>query len=331
MSDLFAAGDTTSAIESAVASMSDADASALDFGNLVEQARDDTGKFTKPEPVEAEAKAEPDAKAKDEPAEVEAADDADEDYIELPAEAEGAEPSKLKLSEVLDGYKRSQTLQQELEQARKVAPIPAEFEQQLQQQVAARQQLMSLIEELQAVTKPALPDLELVNPNNPNKFNPAAYHQQVAEYQRQMAEREALNQARAYAEKQQAEQMAVVAEAQYRREFAKAVELWPELKDKAAARKVVDDVANAYGFTPQEVQSIGDARVLSVLKDALAFRQGKAAQETAVKVVKAKPKLVRATARQSAGGRSASAAQHLERLGKTGSMDDAVAALAELL
>ncbi len=327
MSELFPAGDTTSAIESAVASMSDADAGALDFGDLVEQPRDEAGKFAKPE---AEAKAGPDD-AKQPEAEAAADADDDEDYIELPPEAEGAEPAKLKLADVLDGYRQSKTLRQELEQARKVAPIPAEFEGELTQQVAARQQLMALLDELHNATQPMVPDLELVNPNNPNKFNPAAYHQQVAQYQQQMAERQQIQQARALAENQQAEQQAVIAEARYRREFAKALELWPELKDKAVARKVVDDMAKTYGFTPEEVQAIGDARVLSVLKDALAFRTGKAAQETAVKVVKAKPKLVRATARQSAGGRSVSAAQHLERLGKTGSMDDAVAALAELL
>ena len=124
MSDLFPAGDTTSALESAVSSMSDADASSLDFGGLVEQPRDEVGKFAKPE-AEADAKAEPEAKAKDEPeAEAEALAD-DEDYIELPADEEGKEPSKLKLTEVLDGYKRSQTMAQELEQARKAMPMPA--------------------------------------------------------------------------------------------------------------------------------------------------------------------------------------------------------------
>lgn len=328
MSDLFPAGDTTSALESAVASMSDADASSLDFGGLVEQPRDEVGKFAKPE---AEAKAEPEAKAKDEPeAEAEAATD-DEDYIELPADEEGKEPSKLKLTEVLEGYKKSQTLAQELEQVRKAAPMPAEIERELATQVQARQQLTSVLQELYQATQPIAPDLELVNPNNLEKFNPGLYHQQVAAYQQKQFERQQLQQAYAQAQKEQVEQQKVLAEARYQREWAKATELWPELKDKTAITRVVDDVTKSYGFSLQEVQAIDDARVLAVLKDALAYRNGKAAQETAVKVVKAKPKLVRATARQSASGRTASAAQHMERLGKTGSMDDAVAALAELL
>lgn len=331
MSDLFPAGDTTSALESAVASMSDTDAASLDFGGLAEPARDDSGKFTKPDAgQEAEAKAEPEAKAKDEPAEAEAADDADEDYIELPPEGEGAEPSKLKLSEVLDGYKQAQTLRQELEQAKRAAPVPAEIEREIGAQVQARQQLMAVVQELYQATQPVAPDLELTNPNSP-KFNPTLFHEQAAQYQQKQYERQQLQAAYAQAQKEQAEQQGVIAQARYQREMAKALEFWPELKDKATASKVVDGVTQAYGFTLQEVQAIEDARVLAVLKDALAYRSGKAAQETAVKVVKAKPKLVRATARQSTGGRTASAAQHLERLGKTGSMDDAVAALAELL
>lgn len=332
MSDLFPAGDTTSALESAVASMSDADASSLDFGGLVETPRDESGKFTKPEP-EAEAKAEPEDKAKDEkePAEAEAAaDDADEDYIELPPDEEGKEPSKLKLTEVLDGYKRSQTLAQELEQVRKSAPMPAEIEREIGAQVQARQQLMAVVQELYQATQPVAPDLDLTNPNSP-KFNPTLFHEQAAAYQQKQYERQQLQQAYAQAQKEQAEQQGVIAQARYQREMAKALEFWPELKDKATANQVVDGVTKNYGFTLQEVQAIEDARVLAVLKDALAYRNGKAAQETAVKVVKAKPKLVRATARQSAGGRTASAAQHMERLGKTGSMDDAVAALAQLL
>ena len=79
----------------------------------------------------------------------------------------------------------------------------------------------------------------------------------------------------------------------WRREQQKLLEMWPEVKEDAYANKVREDASKYYGYSGVEIDSVRDSRQYAVLKDALAYRAMKDAKETAVKVVKAKPKLVK--------------------------------------
>ena len=288
-------------------------------------ARDETGKFqaTKPKeeaPPVVEAKAEAEAPAEDDP----------EDLIEIPGEGEGAEPVRHKLSEVLEGWSKAKQLEAELAEVRKAPAMPPQFEKELVETVQARQKLISVLTELEQTALPPQPSLDLINVNS-QLYNPDQFYRMVTDYQQAVAQRQHVQAAREQATKEQAEQSKVLAEARYQREWAKATEIWPELKDQNARAKAADDVSKTYGFSAQEIQAIDDARVLAVLKDALAYRSGKAAQETAVKVVKAKPKLVRAAARETQNSKQAQYSTAAQRLSQSHSLEDAAEAIGALL
>lgn len=315
---------------SAVAAMPDIEA--LESGT----SRAPNGQFAAKEPAE-QPQADPaaakpvdpaqkpaDAKSDDKPAED------DEDYIELPPEAEGGETQRLKLSEVLDGYRRSNELAQQLETVRQQPTMPAELENTIAHALNDRAQLIQSLEQLEAFMRPVPPDLDLVNINSA-KYNPEQYSQQHAAYQQAMQQLQDAREAREALQTQQAHQRQVIEHVRLQREAEKTLQMWPELKDPTVLQKMTDDVAKSYGFSAQEVMAVADSRVLAVIKDALAYRSGLAAKETAIKVVKAKPKLVRGQARATETGKQAQFAAASQRLSASHSLDDAAEAIGALI
>lgn len=253
----------------------------------------------------------------------------EEDYVELPPEGEGKEPTRFKVSELLAAHKKAGELEQEVTKF-KSQPLDNKIEEVLRHNLQARQQYMDGLKQIQEWMAPQRPNMDLINPQS-DKYDPATYWQQVQTYQRQ-----AEYQAQAKAEhervsKEQAEHNGILEQARLQREWTKSLEVWPELKDTAVRGKVVDDVAKTYNFSPDEIKAIADHRVMSVLKDALAYRAGKAAQETAVKVVTAKPKLIKGGARQAQTGKQAAYSQSFEKLSQSHDIQDAVGAIQALL
>jgi hypothetical protein len=97
----------------------------------------------------------------------------------------------------------------------------------------------------------------------------------------------------ANAEKQKAVQAQRMQE-QLNREYAMLTEKFPEFKDTAKAKTILDEVRKTaveyYGFSPQEVQIIADHRHVQVLRDAKAWRQYQANLKAAAgKKVPAQP------------------------------------------
>jgi len=260
----------------------------------------------------------------------EAAED-DDDYIELPPEEEGKEPTRLKLNEVLTGYREAQALKSQVEQYRAQSGITPDVEKIVVQSQQARQQYIATANELFALMQPKLPSDELVNPYSPH-YNPELYHQQFSQAKALI---QARHQMKADADRVAQEHAAHEAElnlVKLSRVAREVVEIAPELKDPKAVQKFYSDVESAYGFSSKELDAIGDARVVRVLKDALAGRQSKATAETVKKAVSAKPKLVRSAARQApANGKRANLSNALERLSQTGSLDDGARAIEALL
>ncbi len=302
------------------------DIEALERGPAVDRAAD--GKFAS---RETPAKADPPADEKDAaPAKAEEVAEDDEDYIEVPAEAEGAEPERIKLTEALERYKKFETLQADLEKARQAQPPPEQYEQAIVEATDKATQYLNGIRQLQQWMQPQPPNPELVNPASPN-FAPELYHQQLQQAQQIVQLRAQLDQEAQRVAAENSEKQTLVLRARMDREKAEAMKIWPELQDKSTRSKVVEDFSAAYKFSPEEVKAIGDHRVLAVIKDALAYRQGLKAKEAAVKVVTAKPKLVKGTARQSQTGKQARLAAASERLSQTNSLDDAAEVIGALL
>lgn len=274
------------------------------------------------EPVKTELEKAP-VKA-EEPAEDE------DDYIELAGEGEGAEPTKIKLADAIERYQAYEKVQAELAEAKKAQPPPEHYEQAIAKAHDEATQYLNGLRQLEQWMQAPQPNPDLVNPASQN-YNPELYHQQLVQAQEIGTLRSAMRQEAERVEKETAEKNRVVLEARMHREKAEAQKLWPELADPATRSKVIDDFSKAYKFTPDEVKAIGDHRVLGVIKDALAYRASLAKKETAVKVVTAKPKLVRAQARNSQTGKQAAFSAASERLSKSNSLDDAAEAIGALL
>lgn len=300
------------------------------------QERDDSGRFRarEPEQVQPAAKDEtsedPAAKAKAEAPETE---DDDDPFVEFAAE-EGKEPVREKLSKVWEGFQRSQTLEQELQTAKtqQRALLPAEVEQVVAQVHGERTRLISQLDSYAKMISPEPPDLSLVNNPNSARYNPELFASQLAQYQTAKARLAEVSQE---IENQQAiakQEQEAVLNARAQREWQRIQQVWPEYaQSKDGQIKARSELKQRYGFDDETINSVIDSRFYALAKDALAFHQAKAKEAEAVKVVKAKPKLVTAVARQTATAKQRSSQDGLKRLQSSGSLEDAMAALDGIL
>lgn len=310
-------------------------AAARDGLQQPQRPRDDAGRFAQAQPQQqTPPQAKPPEQQQAKPQQVEEAEKSEpgEEFFELPPETEGGEPVRIPASEVFEGYQKAKDLQAELEEAKRIAPPPLEYDKQIYETVRIRGQLAQELNAYAQLIQPQQPDMELLNPQSP-RHNPEAFYQQ-AMVSRQMQEQltnirqriQALN------SEQQTEQEAL-SKARFARERGKLQEMWPEvLTSPQKATQVRDMAQRLYGIDNETFSQTIDARFYAVLKDALAFREGLKTKEAAVKVVRSKPKLVRASARTGADSARAQQVQtHYQRLTRSGSLDDAAEAIGGLL
>jgi len=257
--------------------------------------------------------------------------DDDETYVELPPEEEGKEPVRYKLNDVLEGYRKAQTLEAEMSKLKESGPPPDVWDTQIVETIKTRQQLMNNIAQWARVNQPQPPDVSLLNPQNAN-YNPEEYFAQHQRHEAlKAAHAQAQQQYEALASKQTDEQKAL-AEVYDQRQKAELAKVWPEyVKEKSVADKARADLKAVYGFDDDTLNSVTNHRFYALAKDALAFRAQKAAAQTAAKVVTAKPKLIPGKARSTVNGKTASFNASMGRLQKSGSVEDAASAIANLL
>lgn len=307
------------------------------------RARDEAGKFVKtdengyskpiePEKVEekSEVKADPVKAAKADGTKEEPPAEDEEDYLELAPEKDGEQPTRLKIAEVLDGYKKAKELSTEVETLRQqTSRMPVEVEKELGETIAARQQYLNGLQVISQLLQVPEPNIEYLNQNSPN-YSPETYYAQVQQAQKSKEMLGALQAQAERARNEQTEAQKKIAEAKIAREMNSLLQAWPEFKDTKVQEKFVADAAREYNLTVDELKSVTSARDYQILRDALAYRASKAARETAtaeaVKIVKAKPKLVRGSARQPSG-KQAAYSDAMDRLTKSHSMEDGLAAL----
>lgn len=253
----------------------------------------------------------------------------EDDYLELAPEKEGEEPKRLKVSEVWAGYQKAQQLEAELAsgKAKPAAEMTPDAETATENLIRAMAEYQKNNEIFAAMQQAKEPSIDLLNPNSEN-YNPELYAQQKLQAQRTaelisktQAERERVG-------KEQADLQKRLDAARFQREQSKLNEFWPELMaDKAVQTEVLTKAEKAYGFKAEDFNGIVDHRHYKVLKDALAYRAAQEKTEAVVKVVRAKPKLVKGAARSSVNPKDAKRADAMERLNKTGSIEDAADAL----
>lgn len=262
----------------------------------------------------------------------ESVDDEDPEF-EIPAEEDGKEPVRRKLSQLWEGFERAEKLSKELEEVKTSAQrIPAEYTTQLEETVKTRGDYIKGLEAIARMIQPQRPSLEMLNPNS-DKYDPDSYYHLARKFD---ADTEHLRRARAGIEEENKRQLAdteVLTKAQSARELEKLKAAWPEFdKDQKVRQTVVKEMAETYGFTLDEINAISDHRHLLVVRDAMELRALKAKQADAVKVVRAKPKLVKGAARSSTTDSKAAARSNaMAELQATGSMAAAAKALSGLI
>lgn len=282
-----------------------------------QQPRAPDGKFTKEQPApESEAKA------------AETSDLAEE-FFELPPEKDGEAPRRISAKEVFDGYQEREVLRQQLEQARRQQPPPVEWDRQMLETVQQRTKLVQTIQQLEHLALPAEPDLSLIDENSP-RYDPGAYQRQAAAYKAAHNRMTEFHRLRSAHEEQLQQEQNALLEAKKVREQSKLLDMWPEIRDPATQRQVVDEAARYYGITQQDFATTHDARLYAILKDALAYRAGQSQRQAAVKVVRSVPKLVKAQAKDTRAPAQRVQANAMQRLASSGSVEDAALALGGL-
>lgn len=257
----------------------------------------------------------------------------DEDYFELPPEKEGAEPTRLKASEVFDGYQRSKSLETELTELKsKSAAMPVEHEKATQELLTQMGNYQQAVKQFAAMQEGKEPDLALLDETS-DKYNPALYAQQKQASEHSKAAAAAAKTELERVETEMMQHQRQLASARFEREQAKLKEFWPELVgNETEQARVMSEALKHYGITREDFNQLIDHRHYKVLKDALAYQTAAARTQVAVKIVKAKPKLVKGSARATTTAKDAQHQDAMTRLGQDPtSIDHAADALDRFL
>lgn len=294
--------------------------------------RDDAGKFVKRE-AEQGKPAEKAADAKDKPDEAKAAEaDEDEDYFEIeePGEDGQPKPVRVKASEVWEGFQRSKELAAELDAARKAQPMPEEQERVLSDMVQRLQRYDQALAEFEQFVPVPEPSIDMLNPAS-QSYDTEGYYRQLTQHRAAAEKLQAVRAERQRTNEMQRQHAETLAAQRHSRERAKVLELIPELKDKAAAEKFKADLIGKFGFDEAIINSVQDHRFYVLAKHALNDLNRQSAAKEAVKVVRSKPKLIRASAKGNQSPAQARAGEASARLAKSGSIEDAADAIAGLI
>lgn len=225
------------------------------------------------------------------------------------------------LDELRRGYSGQAFIQQGMEQlaeARKAMQAEYQTLQSERQQIA---EVMSKAQSGQGLAPPKPPAKELLNSDPIGYMQAKAeYEEQVAEYQRTMSQYQQLQQ-------QQLQQTEAQHQAYLQQQLQVLQQAVPEFADPQKAPvyrdKLMQAGQNYYGFDPQELGAIADARYLNVLNDAMKYREMQAARgEVDQKAQNARPVVKPGVKRNERTSSQKRQREAVSRMRKTGSVDD---------
>lgn len=272
------------------------------------EASDDEPELEDEQPEEVEA----DADADD--AEVEEAEEDDDDpLIHLDV---GGKIEEVKFSELTSGYMRNKDYTQ------KTQALADERKSVEAAKIAAREETAKLQGELARLATMQEPEPDWSN------VDPQEYPRLRHEWDRKQAEKQKA--AETYSLLKQQQHEALVA-----REQEALYNVFPEWRQPEVMKQVASELSSAaadYGFTEHEMAMISDHRFLRVLNDLSTLKKGeKVKAANAAKVAKKVAKASKRSAPASKPAPQASQAkrqrQQMDRLKKTGSIEDALALL----
>ncbi len=291
--------------------------------------RGEDGKFAKDGEAEDGEAETAEADGEDKP-DAEALAETDEDFIEIPTE-EGKDPIRAPLSKVLELAAQAATYKEELAKAQQSGPLPEQIQQLVQITLVERQKYLDALDQWTAANKPVAPDYDLINPNSP-KYDPGAYYEQAEAYRQRISQHRAAEAEREKVSKVNEEHAKVLRASEHIAARTALLKQWPELSDVTYAQQVQTDLQRLYGIDSKTLDQVLDPRFYLLARDALNSQKQKRAEATTAKIVKAKPKLIKGGARDAAPtSAKRSASKHMDRLSKTGSIDDATALIESLM
>lgn len=279
---------------------------------------------------------EPEAQTDEAPDDAEEVEDdatEEDDAPEEPAQAtytvkvDGKEVS-VTLEELTRSYAGQGYIQKRMQET---AAIRKEAEATYHALNAERQQLMQALQvyeqQLASTMNPQPPSQELL------QTDPIAYLEQDAAYRKATETRQAVHQQMLALQQRQIEDQQR-AHAAYLAEQAQVLQQRiPAFADaeKAGSLKkaLVETATQTYGYSPEELQGLSDARAVEVLHDAMQYRKLMAGRaEAAKKVAKPAAPVVRPGARRTEADAKVKAEKAARsRMKQTGSVDDVAAFL----
>ena len=210
------------------------------------------------------------------------------------------------------------------ETRKQVEQMAAQVQQQQQQVVAMYQQLQN-----NGMSQPVAPDRELL------ETDPIGYMQQEAAYKDDMQQYNQQVQQVQQLQMQQEQRNAYQREAHLATQAEHLKQHLPELVDPdkgEALRKNLISAGGHYGWTPEEMASVADARYVLALNDAMKYRnlvaqkaKRNGGKGKSVGGGNAKNPVVKSSAKRREGGGQASVKKMQQKLRNSGSLDDAMA------
>lgn len=264
------------------------------------------------------------------------ADEATEDDAPLQTKHKvkvDGEEIEVTLDEALAGYQRQQAF---TKKTQALAEERNALQTEAQATVQARQEYLDRLEIVEkALTGGATePDWAQVKKDNPAKYAEmrTAWQERQEQLSSLQAEQQRVRKEQKDALETERERI-LTAEAE---RLEAAIPEWaadPDAK-RTEQSKIVQFAQNTYGFTPDDLGSVVDHRVILLLRDAMKYQdlqaQGEAVKQVAKERRRKSPTLQPGSPKARAGKKQAKAASARKRLAKSGRIDDAAATFFEM-
>jgi hypothetical protein len=246
---------------------------------------------------------------------VEAAEDTNLIPVKINGKEERWTLDQLKQSAAGQGY-----INQKMQEN---AALEKQYKQQAQALAQQQQQVLAMYQQAQqgGLQAPTPPSKELFD-QDPIGYMEAklTYDEAKAAHDQQLVQLRGMHQQQA--QQQQAARQAYLAEqAEVLKQYI------PEIADPDKGEKLkagIIDTGVHYGFTPEEMAGVSDARYVRALNDARKYRQLVANRQKSQSKADGVRPVVKAGAKKRPDGQAATRKKAQQRLQKTGSIDDAL-------
>jgi len=246
---------------------------------------------------------------------VEAAEDTNLIPVKINGKEERWTLDQLKQSAAGQGY-----INQKMQEN---AALEKQYKQQAQALAQQQQQVLAMYQQAQqgGLQAPTPPSKELFD-QDPIGYMEAklTYDEAKAAHDQQLIQLQGMQQ-------QQAQQSQAARQA-YLAEQAEVLKQYiPEIADPEKGEKLKAGIMDAgihYGFTPEEMAGVSDARYVRALNDARKYRQLVANKQKSQSKADGVRPVVKAGAKKRPDGQAATRKKAQQRLQKTGSIDDAL-------